>query len=54
MSSDTSAAKLHLLRRFKEECLAVLYSYERLNEGLKAGLAMSALLLNEAQDGERQ
>ena len=36
MSNDTNFAELRLLQRLKDECSAILYRYENLNEGFKA------------------
>jgi hypothetical protein len=36
MSNDTSMAELRLLQRLKDECTALLYRYQGLNEGFKA------------------
>ncbi|WP_395517485.1 hypothetical protein [Pseudorhizobium flavum] len=36
MSNDTSVEELRLLHRLKDECSAILYRFEGLNEGFKA------------------
>jgi|GEM_PF-3987778 len=36
MSNDTSLAELRLLQRLKDECLAILYRYQGLNEAFQA------------------
>lgn len=36
MSNDTSLEELRLLQRLKEECSALLYRYQGLEEGFKA------------------
>lgn len=38
MSNDTNIAELRLLQRLKDECSALLYRYQGLNEGFKCVL----------------